>query len=101
MPISDEVSYQGNSLHILPVRKREEFQQTLKHLGVHCVVVSAMRELRSVLPSLKPAVKKYLKSRVVYKITCSQCSLCYVGQTDRHVSTRFKEQLIDSLRDLS
>ena len=74
-------------------RITEEFQRTLKHLEVPCVVVSTMRKLRSVLPPLKPAVEKSLKSRVVYKITCSQCSSCYVGQTDRHVSTRFKEHI--------
>ena len=74
-------------------RITEEFQRTLKHLEVPCVVVSTMRKLRSVLPPLKPAVEKSLKSRVVYKITCSRCSSCYVGQTDRHVSTRFKEHI--------
>ena len=74
-------------------RITEEFQLTLKHLEVPWVVVSTMRKLRSVLPPLKPVVEKCLKSRVVYKITCSQCSSYYVGQTDHHVSTRFKEYI--------
>ena len=30
-------------------------------------------------------------SRVVYHISCSRCNACYVGQTDRHILTRFKE----------
>ena len=31
--------------------------------------------------------------RIVYQITCSRCDACYVGQTDRHIHTRFKEHL--------
>ena len=34
-----------------------------------------------------------LKSNVVYKIKCSQCQLCYVGQTARHLATRYKEHV--------
>ena len=34
-----------------------------------------------------------LKSNVVYKITCSQCQLRYVGQTARHLATRYKEHV--------
>ena len=33
----------------------------------------------------------FLKSGVVYKITCSRCKLCYVGQTSRHLLNRIKE----------
>ena len=34
-----------------------------------------------------------LKSNVVYKIKCSQCQLCYVGQTARHMATRYREHV--------
>ena len=34
-----------------------------------------------------------LKSNVVYKITCPQCQLCYVGQTARHLVTRYNEHV--------
>ena len=47
----------------------------------------------TVLPSLKPSVDKALRSRIVYKINCSRCNACYVGQTDRHLHKRFKEHL--------
>ena len=30
---------------------------------------------------------------VVYKIKCSRYTSCYVGQTVRHLTTRFKEHL--------
>ena len=49
--------------------------------------------MKTVLPSLKADVEKALRSRVVYQITCSRCLACYVGQTDRHVSVRFREHM--------
>ena len=52
---------------------------------------SSLRKLKTVTPSLKPPVEKKLKSRVVYKITCPRCDACYVGQTSRHLKTRFSE----------
>ena len=30
---------------------------------------------------------------MVYKITCPQCQMCYVGQTARHLVTRYKEHV--------
>ena len=48
-----------------------------------------VRKLKTTLPSLKPPVKKELRSRVIYKITCPGCTSCYVGQTRRHLVTRF------------
>ena len=45
------------------------------------------------LPSLKADVEKVLRSRVIYKIIYSRCLACYVGQTDRHVSVRFREHM--------
>ena len=50
-----------------------------------------LRKLKTVLPSLKPKVETLLKSSVVYHITCPGCQASYVGQTDRHLITRFKE----------
>ena len=34
-----------------------------------------------------------LKSNVVYKITCPRCQACYVGQTCRHLHSRFREHV--------
>ena len=45
----------------------------------------------TLLPSLKTPVEKSLKSGVVYKFKCAACPAAYVGQTARHLLTRFKE----------
>ena len=50
-----------------------------------------LRKLKTVLPSLKSKVPKHLRSNVVYKIECPGCAASYVGQTFRHLTTRFTE----------
>jgi len=69
----------------------EDFARAMHTLEAPCSTVFTMRKLRSVLPSLKPAVEKKLRGSVVYRLTCSRCSACYVGQTDRHFCTRLTE----------
>ena len=56
-------------------------------------VVYTTRQLKTLLPSLKPAVETTLKSCVIYKLTCPICKNCYVGQTARHVVTRSREHI--------
>ena len=53
-------------------------------------------KMGSALPSLKAKVSKDYCSRVVYKITCTSCAACHVGQTSRHLKTRVTEHLKDS-----
>ena len=62
------------------------------HIPIKIIMTS--RKLKTVLPSLKPPVEKILKSDVVYKITCSLCKQCYVGKTERHVTTRLREHIL-------
>ena len=69
----------------------EKFEQSLQRLQVPCIMINTLKKLKTVLPSLKPPVEKFLKSKVVYKISCSRCDACYVGQTTRHLITRVKE----------
>ena len=52
-----------------------------------------MRKLKNVLPATKPKIDKMLRSGVVYKLTCPRCAACYVGQTSRHLQTRFREHI--------
>ena len=69
----------------------EDFARALHRAEAPCNVVFTMRKLRTILPSLKPAVDKELRGSVVYQLKCSRCNACYVGQTDRHFCTRLKE----------
>ena len=43
--------------------------------------------------SVKDPVPVELCSNVVYKFTCASCNSCYVGETNRHLSTRIREHL--------
>ena len=61
--------------------------------SVPCKVIFTLKKLKTVLPSLKEPVEKPLRSKLVYKITCSRCNVCYVGKTRRHLQVRFKEHL--------
>ena len=44
--------------------------------------------------SVKDAIPKGLRTRVVYKFSCASCNACYVGETSRHFSTRVREHLL-------
>ena len=69
----------------------DNFIKQLKKSGAPIQPIVTLRKLKTTLPSLKPLVKKELRSGVIYKITCPGCNSCYVGQTRRHLITRFKE----------
>ena len=69
----------------------EDFARALHKIEAPCTPVFTMRKLKSVLPSLKPTVERLCRGSVVYKLNCPRCSACYVGQTDRHFSTRLNE----------
>jgi len=71
----------------------EDYTRALHKINAPCVIIMTLRKLKTVLPSLKPSVEKLMKSGVVYQLTCPRCSACYVGQTGRHMQTRFKEHL--------
>ena len=51
------------------------------------------KKIKSVLPPLKPAVPKLLRSAVVYKIDCPGCESSYVGFTSRHLQQCVREHL--------
>ena len=53
--------------------------------------------MKSLLQPIKPSVEKALKNGVIYKIVCPRCDACYVGMTNRHIITRYKEHMIKSM----
>ena len=40
-------------------------------------------EIKAVLPSLEPAIDHCVKCHLIHQITCPQCYLYYIGQTDK------------------
>ena len=69
----------------------DELAQKLHQINAPCRIVMTLRKLKTMLPSLKPAVARMMRSNVVYKITCPRCNACYVGATTRHLRSRFSE----------
>ena len=69
----------------------EHYARALHNIQAPCKVIMTLRKLKTVLPSLKPPVEWSFRSDVIYQITCPRCQVRYVGQTDRHIITRFKE----------
>ena len=69
--------------------------------GKNCSVCISSQEIIILIRSLgasytpffkyKDTVPKELRSNVVYKYTCPQCSGTYVGETSRHLKTRIAE----------
>ena len=49
------------------------------------------RKLKTCLSSLKTSFARKLRSKVVYKLTCSECNATYVDQTVRPLATRVNE----------
>ena len=70
---------------------QKHYARALHNVQAPCRVIMTLRKLKTVLPSLKPSVEWSFRSDVIYLITCPRCQARYVGQTDRHLITRFKE----------
>ena len=71
----------------------EKLAMSFKRLNAPCKMVMTTRKLKTIMPSLKPTVPKMFSSGVVYKIQCPGCPSSYIGQTVRHLQTRFREHL--------
>eukprot|EP00111_Clytia_hemisphaerica_P015622 TCONS_00046106-protein len=69
----------------------EKFSNALRKCNAPCIIVFTTRKLRSCLLPLKPTIEKEMRSFVVYQICCPRCNASYVGQTMRHLLSRFKE----------
>lgn len=94
----DEVEMEDAKLVFIEYRGKvsDNFERSLKKCNAPCKVVFTLRKVKTCLPSLKSTIDKTLRSGVVYKITCSRCDACYVGQTSRHLLSRIREHRLKS-----
>ena len=77
----------------LEIKKRLE--RVIKEQINFCkidIVFSSQQKLRNFF-AFKDKIPKNLKSLVLYKFTCSDCNVTYIGKTKRHYQVRFSEHL--------
>ena len=76
------MQYRGNLSQLLAAKVR---------LISGAQIAFTTRTLKTCLPSLKTSFARELRSKVVYKLTCSGSNSTYVVQTVRHLATRVDE----------
>ena len=87
-----------------PIRKRlifieyrgkvtDDYCRALKRIEAPCQPVLTLRKLKTVMPTLKPAIDKKVRNHVVYRITCPRCKSCYISATCRCLDVRFGEHM--------
>ena len=81
----------------------DEYTKTLKSIcenkesptsRIPIKIIMTLRKIKTILPSLKASIPKMLKSHVVYQINCPVCADSYVGETERHMTTRLREHIL-------
>lgn len=72
----------------------EAVRRALRPLGVR-TVFKPMRTLANVFPKPKDRTPSDEQSGVVYKVNCTDCDACYIGETGRRRHTRIKEHVRD------
>ena len=77
----------------LEIKKRLErvIQEQIPFCKIN-IVFSSKKKLRNFF-AFKDKVPKNLKSLVLYKFTCSDCNVTYIGKTKRHYQVRYSEHL--------
>ena len=68
-----------------------KFVKPLFHANDCRVVTGSTCTLRNILDQNNPPRDTDDLSGVVYKISCKDCNLCYVGETGRDLYTRVRE----------
>ena len=80
-------------MYKLQVKKR--LQQLFKDYIPYCklkVVFNSNRRLSNMFV-FKDKIPTYMKSAVIYKFTCSDCNVTYIGKTNRHFHVMYCEHL--------
>ena len=55
-----------------------DYCRALNKIEAPCQPVLTLRKLKTVMPTLKPAIDKKVRNHVVYRITCPRCQSCYL-----------------------
>ena len=71
----------------------DDYCRVLRKIEAPCQPVLTLRKLKTVMPTLKPAIDKKVRNHVVYRITCPRCKSCYIGATSRCLGVRFGEHI--------
>ena len=74
------IQYRGNHT--------EHFAKKVRNIATTQIVFTTRKKLQRCLPWLK-SIFQELKINVVYKLKCSGCKSIYVGETVRHLNTKF------------
>ena len=69
----------------------EDYCRALRKADAPCQPVLTLRKLKTVLPSLKPAIDHCVRSHLVYQITCPRCNSRYIGKTDQYLKVRLQK----------
>ena len=76
----------------------QSFQKKLKLIlprhGIR-TVFKPPQKLGGLLSSFKDAIEPGYRQGAIYKINCSDCDQCYIGETKRWFETRKKEHMSD------
>ena len=85
-----KILYIGHFLGISQQRVRKLINKFCKPIDIKFVYSTLKIEN---LFNVKDPLPDRLRTRIVYKFSCSSCNACYVGETRRHFSTRVHEHL--------
>ena len=85
------LEYIGKQSLILKKRLQQIIMEQIPYCKVN-IVFSSKNKLGSFF-TFKDRVPKNLKSLVLYKYTCSNCNITYIGKSIRHFQVRFSEHL--------
>ncbi|XP_071578891.1 uncharacterized protein [Temnothorax nylanderi] len=72
----------------------EGLRRTFGNYGVN-TLYTVPKKLDAMIKKGKDRLDDKKCTGVVYKLECSGCSACYIGQTKRHLETRIKEHCAD------
>lgn len=93
---NNKKSFDTSNCVVLPYIKglSEEVRRIMNGHGLD-VLYTVPRKLDCLISKGKDQLPANKRTNVIYKLTCNDCSACYIGQTKRYLETRIKEHFKD------